>query len=140
MKKTTTGMAAAIHAQASEAHNSKDATKVQQFFDMCKSLERIEQKAKKFSSIRMEEKAHILLREYYRGEQFKSYSIEREYIGRISQVDFAPDVERAPSITIKHAHKVTRCIDCGRVCASMMEEIESESIAIASIQSITYII
>lgn len=139
MKKATTGMAAAIHAPES-AMQTNDCTKVQKFFDMCKSLEKNNTEIKRISSIRMEKMAIILLRESYRGELFKSYSIEREYMGRIAKVDFAPDVTRTPSITIADAHKVTRCIECGHVCASMMEEVGSESIAIASIQSITYII
>lgn len=139
MKKATTRMAAAILAQG-WARRRNHCAKVQQFFDMCKSFERIESKNEKIHSICMGRRALIMLREYYRGERGEHYIIEHEVLGWISRVNFAADNSRASCLIIEDVSKVTRCIEGARVCASMMEDVANATIAISSIESITYII
>lgn len=143
MKKTTTEMAAAIHAQASKERNSKDATKVQNFIDMCKSLERKTWEIKPKSSIRKDKRALILMIEHYQkgnGYPIISYRIEREYIGRISQIGFSIDSAHRPIITMEGAEKVVRCYESGELIASCMEKAGSVNLLINEIESITYII
>lgn len=141
MKKTTTGMAAAIHAQASEAHNSNDAAKVQQFFDMCKSLRRISLEPKHKSTIRKDRMALILMMECYQnGNAFQGYRIEREYFGRISEIGFSQDSIHEPIIIMDGCEIVVRCYEGCDLMASSLEKAGRMILPINQIESITYII